>query len=316
MTCTHQHPETTSKSDPRHATKAATGFTLIELLVVIAIIAILIALLLPAVQQAREAARRTQCKNNLMQLALALHNYDMAFEMLPPGSVNPTGPIVNSPQGYHFSWAAQLLPMMEQANAFSQINFDESAYAASNGAVRGLTISSLLCPSDYGHQSNVAGLGPVSNASYTGCFGGDDVPIDMNNNGLMFLNSSVGFRQIHDGASNTIMLGEKIHEPGGADLGWLSGTAATLRNTGVPINVANGRSGIQTHTWSRVSSATAEPLEDIPADQATGGFGSRHTGGSQCALADGSVRFVSENIDPAIYRWLGNRNDMQMLTEF
>ena len=295
--------------------RLATGFTLIELLVVIAIIAILIALLLPAVQQAREAARRTQCKNNLMQLSLALHNYDMAYEMLPPGCVNPTGPISNTPLGYHFSWSAQLLPMMEQVSLFSRIDFNDSVYSAANGTVRGIVLPSYLCPSDYGYQTTVTGLGAVAQASYAGCFGGDDVAIDTTNNGLMFLNSSVSFREIADGASNTILLGEKVHGASTTDLGWMSGTAATLRNTGVAINTwraAPGFSGL----LPRISSVTGEPLEPIPDDQSTGGFSSRHTGGMQCALADGSVRFISENIDDDLYRWLGNKNDMQIVTEF
>ena len=98
----------------RNRPAARRGFTLIELLVVIAIIAVLIALLLPAVQQAREAARRTHCKNNLAQIGLALHNYYDMWETLPPGTVNPEGPIRWEEQGYHFSWTVALLPMLDQ----------------------------------------------------------------------------------------------------------------------------------------------------------------------------------------------------------
>src|SRR5437879_7893863 len=101
---------------PRRRTRGLGGFTLIELLVVISIIAVLIALLLPAVQAAREAARRTQCVNNLMQIGIAARNYEAAHEVLPAGVVNPTGPIVNKPNGYHFSWVTQLLPYLEQNN--------------------------------------------------------------------------------------------------------------------------------------------------------------------------------------------------------
>ncbi len=155
----------------RSTTERTRGFTLIELLVVIAIIAILIALLLPAVQQAREAARRTQCKNNMMQLGLALHNYSMAFEILPPGSVNDTGPIVSVPQGYHMSWIVQILPMMEQSNLFRSINFDEGAYAPGNGGPRAVMLPALRCPSDV-PNGTVIGGGTGSVTNYAGCTGG------------------------------------------------------------------------------------------------------------------------------------------------
>src|SRR4026208_585940 len=114
------------------------AFTLIELLVVIAIIAILIALLLPAVQQAREAARRTQCKNNLMQLGLAIHNYEMAYEVLPPGTINPTGPIAHQASGSHASWLVHLLPYLDQASTFKNFDFSVGVYDAKNAGIRAI----------------------------------------------------------------------------------------------------------------------------------------------------------------------------------
>jgi prepilin-type N-terminal cleavage/methylation domain-containing protein/prepilin-type processing-associated H-X9-DG protein len=278
------------------------GFTLIELLVVIAIIAILIALLLPAVQQAREAARRTQCKNNLMQLGIAMHTYEMAFEMLPPGTVNLTGPIRNIEEGYHMSWLVQILPATEQAGLFGNINFNESVYAQANAGPRAMAVVSFLCPSDNRQSGGVS--------SYAGCFGGDDVAIDMGNNGLLFLNSGVGYQEIRDGASNTILAGEKILPAGLKDLGWMSGTMATLRNTGVAINTGWDIGGPRT-----IRNGSMAPLP-APSDTATSGFSSQHTGGAQFVFADGSVRFLSENIDLKTYSHLGNREDLSALQEF
>ena len=131
-----------------HQRKRRPGFTLVELLVVIAIIGVLVALLLPAVQAAREAARRVSCINNITQLGLSLHNYEFHYESLPAGVTNPDGPIRNEPQGNHVSWIVRILPYMEQ-NALSR-HFDQAAgaYADANSEVRSSRIRILECPSD------------------------------------------------------------------------------------------------------------------------------------------------------------------------
>ncbi|MEZ6132222.1 MAG: DUF1559 domain-containing protein [Planctomycetaceae bacterium] len=294
-----------------HSSRTTTGFTLVELLVVISIISILVALLLPAVQQAREAARRTQCKNNLAELSIGLHSYQQSFNMLPPGVVNPTGPIMNAENGYHMSWLVQLLPQIDQSPLFQKIDFNVSAYAAENHQFRGMFINVTRCPSDIDLTTG----DPVVSSSYAGCIGGENVPIDKDNSGLLFLNSSVGYEQIRDGASNTLLLGERTLDdiPLKPDLGWMSGTAATLRNTGVAIN-ADRQSGILNAYAGGFDPNT--PHEPPPEELSTGGFSSRHTGGFQSALADGSVRFISENIDPLLFQNLGRREDGQMIGEF
>jgi prepilin-type N-terminal cleavage/methylation domain-containing protein/prepilin-type processing-associated H-X9-DG protein len=203
------------------------AFTLIELLVVIAIIGILIALLLPAIQAAREAARRVRCQNNLMQVGVALQLYESAHDVLPPGVADPgPGPIVSSPVGMHHSWIIYLLPHLEQTVAFKQVDFNSSVYGAKNQPVRNITLSVLRCPSDGTVASN--------SSNYAGCHHDVEAPIASNNNGVLFLNSEIGMEDITDGASNTIFVGEKLGDP--ADLGWMSGTRATLRNTGWSIN--------------------------------------------------------------------------------
>src|SRR5262245_48325580 len=170
------------------------GFTLIELLVVIAIIAVLIALLLPAVQMAREAARRTQCRNNLAQLILAVHNYEQAHEVLPPGVVNHDGPIKTEPKGYHFSWLAQILPYVDQNNVYQHIDFHSGVYDPANSTIRGVLIEVFVCPSDVNTQK-VNGVAP---SSYAACHNDIEAPIAADNNGVFFLNSRIRSERIED----------------------------------------------------------------------------------------------------------------------
>lgn len=197
------------------------GFTLVELLVVIAIIGILVGLLLPAIQAAREAARRAQCSMHLLQYGVALHNYDMAHRKLPPGTVDAKGPIVHLPIGFHHGWLVQILPMLDERAAYSKVQHSQSIYAAANIPVRMYDFPILHCPSDVSY-------GPLS--SYAGVHDSREVPINTTNNGVLFLNSRVRFDDITDGLGHTIFVGEKLCDS--SELGWSSGTRASLRNTG------------------------------------------------------------------------------------
>lgn len=298
------------------------AFTLIELLVVIAIIAILIALLLPAVQQAREAARRTQCRNNLMQLGIALHNYEMAFEMLPPGVVNPTGPIQSQPDGYHMSWIVQILPYLEQQNAFKKIDFNESVYSPANQPVRKHILPGLICPSAPlpGNTINHNGAEYAVN-TYAGINNDVETTIDVERNGVFFLNSSVRYDDITDGSSNTMYVAEYICEQTpGYNLGWMSGTRGTLRNVVIdsvdrtnPDN-ADLPPNYQLHNGGVIPRFNLNTT--LPDPDYVGGIGSYHVGGWHLLLGDGSMRFISQNVRSDVLRNLANRHDGELLDQF
>jgi prepilin-type N-terminal cleavage/methylation domain-containing protein/prepilin-type processing-associated H-X9-DG protein len=205
------------------------GFTLVELLVVIAIIGILIAMMMPAVQSSREAARRTTCVNQLRQIALAAHNYHLSQQSFPPGSVNPDGPIRNVPEEQQLSWTAFLLPYLDEPTKHAHLHFDKGAYHRVNDQVRQTSIAALMCPSDENITSALS--------SYAACHNDREAPIDVDNHGVFVLNRAVNYDDVSDGAGYTLLFGEKFYDPL-YDLGWLSGTRATLRNAGSPFNAA------------------------------------------------------------------------------
>jgi prepilin-type N-terminal cleavage/methylation domain-containing protein len=329
------------------------AFTLIELLVVIAIIAVLIALLLPAVQQAREAARRTQCKNHLKQLGLAIHNYHDTFvTTVPPGYINLT--LAGTLSGW--GWNTMLLPYLDQAPLYNTLtagtlNFSSglgslTTTAAPTGTIQSI-LNALRCPSDPA-QSIVAvnliqGTAPTPNptqfgrSNYVGVAGWDPsnpttgataFAIGVYSNpsppagysaltvvadqfgGTFGANSRRGFRDMTDGTSNIIVVGERYTPAtttaAAAVLGDAEWAGVTANNTPVGQAMALGEATLRINYG--FSSTAQRPI--------TSGFGSMHTGGCHFLMGDGAVRFVSENVDLTTLRNLSRVSDGQITGDF
>lgn len=328
--------------EPKLRRKSA--FTLIELLVVIAIIAILVALLLPAVQQAREAARRIQCKNHLKQLGLALHNYTEANRFLPPGaavdlSITATGN--NGSWGVH----GRILPYLEQANLYN--NVDLTTAWDFQTAINGLKIPIYACPSDpKSDQARDPGGGKVTLYPTTyGCNYGTwfvfDPGTGRGGDGLFYPNSKLSFRDATDGSSNTLLAAEvKAWTPyqrnGGpsqttmpqnvADAEAIVASGAQFKNTGHTewpdgrVHHAGVTVTLPPNTEVRFTSGGTQYHEmDFNSWQEgkNGGAGnptyamitsrSYHTGIVNVVMFDGSTRSISENIDLTIWHALGTR---------
>ncbi len=278
--------------------KSIRGFTLVELLVVIAIIGVLVSMTLPALMASRETGRRNLCRANMAQILLALQNYENAFEEFPAGVVNPEGPIRNEAQGLHQGWLIPVLPYLDELNAYERVDQSQSVYAPANSEVREYWPSLFICPSE---PNDVSG-----SSNYAGCHHDVEAPIAADNHGMLFLNSHIRRDDVTDGLAHTMFVGEKrCHE---GDLGWLSGTRATLRNTGTRLNDQSEREG--------PTKATA-PLDEAAARAAllhVGGFASAHPSGAHVGFGDASVEFISEDIDLTLWERLGNRADGQLTT--
>jgi len=315
--------------------KRSRGFTLIELLVVIAIIAILIALLLPAVQQAREAARRTQCKNNLKQWGLALHNYHDTFLTFPMGAMGLDALANVRPQGNNFGWHVRVLPYLEQTALYANFNlnaFYNATTPTNNQILREQSFDALFCPSAPTRNRQPDTVAEGYTLHYYGVAGAKDAvettrKFAMQNNtfprpnfdsdhgqvavtGILYRNSRVGIRDITDGTTNTLMVGEISAAPtpgrSNGHRAWHQG--ANLETAGTAMySCKNVRWGMGQVGW------TGGNLNFLFNDQR---FGSNHTGGAQFLLGDGAVKFISQNIDFNLYQSLATRDGGEVVSEF
>ncbi len=312
----------------RRAHRSA-GFTLIELLVVIAIIATLVAILLPAVQQAREAARRSTCKNNLKQIGLALHNYHDTYNSLPAGMTNP-----GSANTVGWGWASAILPQLEQGPLYDALNVGNTPLKQLYSATATPATIALLqtklpvyrCPSDimddinpnnFGHSSSGRPF-KVATSNYVG-IGEYDGQIHASSTnprwgGVFFWDSRTKFSEVTDGLSNTIFVGERDGGPAfnGNDFRagvWIgAGSRSTNDHFAVGCAMARGSFGINVD-W-------AGPAINQPVNLGKG-ISSLHNGGAQVLMGDGAVRFLSEsmNIDTT-FRRLCLKDDGEVVGEF
>jgi prepilin-type N-terminal cleavage/methylation domain-containing protein len=307
------------------------GFTLIELLVVIAIIAILIALLLPAVQQAREAARRSSCRNNMKQLGLALHNYHDTFKIFPFGW-DTRGSL----------WSAHILPYMDQANVYNTLIWQESGPGnwdldtSPNERACETVIPTFICPSlpiPLQHDYNDIDRRVVS--SYRGNAGSEASSDDQSTsasimpgsksletmylNGIFSACSKTTISDIIDGSSNTILIGESQTDPDFSKDGqgmdhWYIGSpqadpcACNGGTGGTEFTEAVGTT-ILGMNLRNVNPAANGSLMEIT-------FGSWHEGGAFFTLGDGSVRFISENVDLTLYKAISTKQGSEPVGEF
>lgn len=285
------------------------GFTLVELLVVIAIIGILIALLLPAVQAAREAARRMQCSNNLKQIALALHNYHDAMKCFPP-----VGTTFWNTGTMEVSWLYPVLPYMEQMSVYEEMKKAPNAYHAT---LSKQVAPAFVCPSDGQNEFDYISIAAEQRtANYNAVMGPgrDDKHLGSGSlpygyaatDGIIYMYSKTRIGHIQDGTSNTLLVGERISDLRLWSKGWMDKANPTVfqgKNVTWPMNT-DPTVLCYRHTTKPGGCPSASQemaFNDID-------FGSRHPGGAQFAFADGSVQFLEETINFETYGDLATRD--------
>jgi len=334
--------------------KRNTGFTLVELLVVIAIIGILVALLMPAIQMAREAARRTECSNNLKQIGVAMHNFHSTYKELPVGSPSKSCLGYTQIPGWQYRWGplAMLSPYMEQYNAYDALNLEMPLYGHT-GVYRGpgygvhpdnqepvrVIIPFMLCPSDTGQRVH-AEFGPTN---YLACWGrGQPTQTGtavFDTDGIFRSTDPIRFADIIDGTSNTAAFSESLlassdsgsftltqENRGLVTVGFRNGTLSEQRCSPFGSQASPARHGARWvdgfvlysayYHWWTPNSAMPDCAVWAPLRSLWIAARSRHPGGVNVLLCDGSVRFVSDSIDLQTWRALGSRNGGEAPAKF
>jgi prepilin-type N-terminal cleavage/methylation domain-containing protein/prepilin-type processing-associated H-X9-DG protein len=302
---------------PPLISRPSRAFTLIELLVVITIIGVLIALLLPAVQAAREAARRMRCANNLKQIGLAMHGYHSTHDTFPPGYITSTQtPQPNSPEiGPGWGWGTMLLNNLEQTAVYHATNFSLPITVPASQTVRTISLAVFLCPSSPGGSGPVllkdaAGTTLVSDLSpghYVASAGQLEVEeFPASNNGVFYRNSRNGLRDIIDGSSMTLMAGERSRQV--ADATWV-GVIPYSRVCANPRWPVQECETANVMVLGHTGPSPDQQWVDVPNYKGAGpdDFWSLHPSGCNFLFCDGSVRFIKESVNPRIFSFLSTR---------